>query len=118
MLLKGAYCVGEHFVDPQRSFPTFISFTRRIPILEGLAGFHIKKSINKGRHENSVGPDQLASQKPADLHQHCLQNRIFPFPAYKWLILSRTAQTRIFCMLTTKIDTLRCFVIHLSLLAM
>ena len=30
------------------------------------------------RVENSVDPDQLASQKPADLYLHCFQNRIYP----------------------------------------
>ena len=29
------------------------------------------------RMENSVDPDQLASQKPADLDLHCFQDRIF-----------------------------------------
>ena len=28
--------------------------------------------------ENSVDPDQLASEKPADLDLHCFQNRIYP----------------------------------------
>ena len=30
------------------------------------------------RVENSVDPDQLASQKPADLDLHCFQSRIYP----------------------------------------
>ena len=29
---------------------------------------------NISRVENSVDPDQLASQKPADLDPHCFQN--------------------------------------------
>ena len=29
------------------------------------------------RLENSVDPDQLASEKPADLDLHCFQNRIY-----------------------------------------
>ena len=29
------------------------------------------------RVENSVDPDQLASEKPADLDLHCFQNRIY-----------------------------------------
>ena len=28
--------------------------------------------------ENSVDPDQLASEKPADLDLHCFQNRKYP----------------------------------------
>ena len=30
------------------------------------------------RVEKSVDPDQLASEKPADLDLHCFQNRIYP----------------------------------------
>ena len=30
------------------------------------------------RVENSVDPDQLASEKPADLDLHCFQNRTEP----------------------------------------
>ena len=30
------------------------------------------------RVSNSVDPDQLASQKPADLDLHCFKNRIYP----------------------------------------
>ena len=33
------------------------------------------KHVFTGRVENSVDPDQLASQKPADLDLHCFQNR-------------------------------------------
>ena len=32
------------------------------------------------RVENSVDPDQLASQKPADLDLHCFQNRTSMLP--------------------------------------
>ena len=39
-----------------------------------VAGFHLLACIN--RVENSVGPDQLASQKPADLELHGFQNDI------------------------------------------
>ena len=30
------------------------------------------------RVKNSVDPDQLASEKPADLDAHCFQNLIYP----------------------------------------
>ena len=36
---------------------------RRIPVT----------CVFTGRVDNSVGPDQLASQKPADLDLHCFQ---------------------------------------------
>ena len=29
------------------------------------------------KFENSVDPNQLASQKPADLDLHCFQNRVY-----------------------------------------
>ena len=31
----------------------------------------------QSRVDNSVDPDQLASEKPADLALHCFQNRIY-----------------------------------------
>ena len=34
--------------------------------------------VNKSRMENSVDPDQLASEKPADLDLHCFQDRKYP----------------------------------------
>ena len=39
--------------------------TRRIPVVSMYS-------------ENSVDPDQLASEKPADLDLHCIQNRYIP----------------------------------------
>ena len=41
-----------------------------------VARFHLPACINRDRVENSVGPDQLASQKPADLELHGFQNDI------------------------------------------
>ena len=35
--------------------------------------------------EHSVDPDQLASKKPADLTQHCLQKRIYLGSAGQYL---------------------------------
>ena len=34
--------------------------------------------VFKSRVENSVDPDQLASEKPADLALHCSQNKLYP----------------------------------------
>ena len=38
------------------------------------------------RVDNSVDPDQLASQEPADLDLHCFQNRIYPALAYNYIV--------------------------------
>ena len=35
--------------------------------------------------ENSVDPDQLASQKPADQYLHCFQNKIYLCSTWKGL---------------------------------
>ena len=37
--------------------------------------------------ESSVDPDQLASEKPADLDLHCFQNRILVYPGLTWFEL-------------------------------
>ena len=44
------------------------------------------KHLFTRRAENSVDPDQLASEKPADLDPHFFQNRIYPDSAWKGLI--------------------------------
>ena len=40
------------------------------------------KHVFTSKGENSVDPDQLASQKPADLDLHCFQNWIYPTLAW------------------------------------
>ena len=50
-----------------------------------LKGFRLFE-IFTSRGRNSVDPDQLASQKPADPDLHCFQNRIYPGPAWKGLM--------------------------------
>ena len=40
--------------------------------------------VFSSREENSVDPDQLASQKPADLDLQCFQNRIHVYLCSVW----------------------------------
>ena len=47
-------------------FPIFIQVTCIISVI----------SMYTSRVENSVNPDQLASEKPADLDSQCFQNSI------------------------------------------
>ena len=52
--------------------------TTIFPILSTiiLQDFHDKHTMFTSKVENSMDPDQLASQKPADLDLHCLHNMI------------------------------------------
>ena len=34
-----------------------------------------------------MDPDQLASEKPADLDLHCFQTKVYPQSAYLWVSL-------------------------------
>ena len=43
-----------------------------------ITGFQLLACIV--RVERRIGYDQLASEKPADLHLHCFQSRIYPGP--------------------------------------
>ena len=40
------------------------------------------------RVKNCVNPNQLASEKPADLYVHCFQNRIYLGSAWQGIILA------------------------------
>ena len=50
-----------------------------------LAGDLSYKHVFTSRVENSVDPDQLASQKPADQDLHCFRNGIYPGLAWSGL---------------------------------
>ena len=53
----------------QHSSPIYILLNRRIQIIDILF---------TSRVQNRVDPDQLASEKPADLDLHSFQNRVYP----------------------------------------
>ena len=43
------------------------------------------QNVLTSKMENSVDPDQLAFQKPADLYLYCFQNKIYLGSAWKGL---------------------------------
>ena len=81
------YYAGKFYLLHSPPPPVFIQLARRIPV----NSIHVLKEIqeinrinNQQRTglskcikgvENSVDPDQLASEKPADLDLHCLQRK-------------------------------------------
>ena len=59
--------------------PIFIQLTCTIPFISTYLHAIINPMlVMMMRMEYSVGPDQLASEKPADLDLHCFQNRLYP----------------------------------------
>ena len=68
------YAVFKYYVCVQ-VLPYFFIWTCMIPR---------SQHVSTSRVENSVDPDQLASQKPADLNLHCFQNRISLGTACYW----------------------------------
>ena len=79
MLLKGAYCVGEHFVDPHCTFarltlafvtvpkshilPQMVIFVLLTPAAKTLVSLHICSGIVKGQSSH-----ELAAKALANLH--------------------------------------------------
>ena len=70
-MLLLSHCIGLHMISDilQDIFmytllPKFIQFDMQVSRY---------KHVSSSRAENSVGPDQLASQQPADLSLQCLQ---------------------------------------------
>ena len=65
------------------------TFTNCTPPQINLTDLHDSSYVHvfTSRVGNSVDPDQLASQKPADLDLHCFQNRIQPGLVWKGLRL-------------------------------
>ena len=51
--------------------PNFIQFTCKIPIY---------KYVFSSRVKNSVDPNQLASERLADVDLHCCRNKLYPCP--------------------------------------
>ena len=67
----------DHDIKPQTKKPS----TPAQILFNQLAGFHLLTCFTSTA-ESSVDPDQLASQKPADLYLHCFQNKTYP--GYTW----------------------------------
>ena len=61
-------------VSPIFLCPSFLSILYPIN-LQDFSYQH--KHVLTSRMKNSMDPDQLASEKPADLNPHCFQNRIY-----------------------------------------